>query len=229
MSRRPDDHTFRQFLLDHGVVGFFEKPVTLKSGRTSHWYVNWRKVAGDVFLLDQLADFVIAFVGDQQLVPDCFYGVPEGATKLGLVVNYKWARNQKGFGEGSHAFPMGRARPKEHGDPTDRYFVGAPRGNVVVIEDVTTTGGSLLAELDKLAEAKVKVVAAIGLTNRMERRDDGQSVEEALAARGVKYVAMSEATDFLPAACARFKSGEAIGKAIEAEFREYGVKPLRLI
>lgn len=217
---------FQHFLLDHGVVGFFEKPITLKSGRTSHWYVNWRKIAGDVYLLDQLADFVIAFVNDQGLSPDCFYGVPEGATKLGIVTHYKWARAQKSFRVGSHAFPMGRAKPKEHGVSADRFFVGEPRGKTIVLEDVTTTGGSLLTELDKLAEARVEVIAAIGLTNRMERRDDGKSVAEALALKKVRYLAMSEATDFLPAAFSRFKPGEAIARAVEKEFQEYGIKRL---
>lgn len=219
MSHRFDTPAFTQFLLDHGVVGFFEKPVTLKSGRTSHWYVNWRKVAGDVSLLDHLADFVIAFVNDQGLSPDCFYGVPEGATKLGVVTQYKWARSQKNFGVGSHAFPMGRAKPKEHGVPADRYFVGEPRGNVIVLEDVTTTGGSLLTELDKLAEAKVNVIAAIGLTNRMERRDDGKSVAEAVAKKKVPYFAMSEAGDILPIAIKHLKPSQEIIAAVKKELQ----------
>jgi len=42
---------FNQFILENKVVGFFEEPITLKSGRLSHWYVNWRNVAEDVFFI----------------------------------------------------------------------------------------------------------------------------------------------------------------------------------
>ena len=68
----------------------------------------------------------------------------------------------------------------------------------------------------------------MGLTNRMEKRDDGKSVEEAIAARGIPYYALSDATAFLPEAYRAFHPGEAIAKAIEDEFRTHGVKPLKL-
>lgn len=224
-----DPREFSRFILENRVVGFFEREVTLKSGRKSNWYVNWRTVAADAFLTDRLSDFLIAFTSDLGIEPDAFFGVPEGATKLAVIATYKWARSSPSFAPGSNPLPMGRGRPKEHGDPKDRYFVGEPRGRTVVVEDVTTTGGSLLAALDQLSEAGAEVVAAIGLTNRMERRDDGRGVADAVAERGIAYRALSDATDFLPAAYRAFAPGEAIGRAIEGEFRRWGVKPLKLL
>lgn len=223
-----DRNKFNNFLLDNRVVGFFDKPITLKSGRQSHFYVNWRTVSNDVFLLDKLSDFLIAFTKDAGLSPDAFYGVPEGASKLGVISTYKWARNHAGFSKGSHALPMGRGKVKEHGDPKDKFFVGEPRGKIIVVEDVTTTGGSLLSTLDQLSQIDVKVIAAIGITNRMEKRDDGRSVEEAIAARGVKYLALSEATNFLPEAFNKFKPDQNIAREIENEFKMYGVQTLKL-
>ncbi len=223
-----DVAAFHRFILDNKVVGFFDKEVTLKSGRKSHWYVNWRKVASDVFLTDRLSDFLIFFTTDLGLSPDSFYGVPEGASKLGIIATYKWASAQKGYGAGSHALPMGRGKVKEHGAPEDRFFVGPPRGKVIVVEDVTTTGGSLLTTLGQLSQIDVQVVAAIGLTNRMELRDDGKSVAEAIAERGVEYSALSDATAFLPEAYKTFAPGEAIANAIEAEFEHYGVEKIIL-
>jgi len=35
-----DRGAFDDFIIENDVVGFFDKPVTLKSGRISHWYVN---------------------------------------------------------------------------------------------------------------------------------------------------------------------------------------------
>lgn len=220
---------FNKFLIDNKVVGFFDEPITLKSGRKSHFYVNWRTVASDVFLLDKLSDFLMAFAQDNNLKPDSFYGVPEGATKLCVLSTYKWAKTQNGFAPGSHVLPMGRGKPKEHGAAQDKFFVGAPKGKIVVVEDVTTTGGSLLTTLDQLSEIDVEVVAAVGLTNRMEKRDDGKSVEEAIADKGVKYLSLSDATEFLPEAYKIFKPAAEIANAVEKEFEKYGVQPLKLV
>jgi orotate phosphoribosyltransferase len=220
---------FNRFILDNGVYGFFEKPITLKSGRTSHFYANWRTVVEDVWLTEKLVDFVIRFVRSQGLVVDTFFGVPEGATKLGVLTQYTWARRQPGYGRGSHALAMGRAKPKEHGAARDRFFVGVPRGRILLLEDVTTTGGSSLGMLAGLQEAGLDVIGLLSLTNRMETRDDGRSVREAVSEQGVAFLNMSTALDILPEAFRRLQPGVDIARAIEAEFRQYGVEPLRLL
>lgn len=209
---------FLQFIIDNQVVGFFDQPITLKSGRQSHWYVNWRTVSNDVFLMDQLSDFLISFISDLNLTPSSIYGVPEGATKLGVLSTYKWAKAQKSYAAGSHVLPMGRGKIKEHGVPEDRFFVGVPRGNIIVVEDVTTTGGSLLETLDQLSKIDVKVIATIGLTNRMEKRDDGKSVAEAVSEQGVPFFSLCDATILLPKAMEILKPSETIRKFIEEEF-----------
>lgn len=224
-----DEAKFIEFIVENRVVGFFDEPVTLKSGRKSNWYVNWRTVSGDVFLIDRLADFLIDFTADRGLTPDAFYGVPEGATKLGVIATYKLARSRPGFGKGSCNLPMGRGKPKEHGAPRDKFFVTPPAGKIVVVEDVSTTGGSLLATLDELEKLDCEVIAAVGLTNRMEIRDDGRSVADAIGEMGVEYLTLSCATDFLPKVYKELAPGEEIGRAIEAEFSKYGENPLKLI
>lgn len=220
---------FNDFIFDNNVIGFFKEPIQLKSGRMSNWYVNWRGVTSDAYLVDVLSDFVLAFAKDLALVPDCFYGVPEGATKLAIITQFKRAMHSRSsVGAGDYALPMGRGKPKGHGDLKDRVFLGAPRGRTIVIEDVTTTGGSLLGTLDVLGELyeTVERVAAVGLTNRMEVRDDGRSVKQAVEDRGIPYFAMSNALDLLPEASKRLNPGTKILKAIEAEFKKYGVKEL---
>lgn len=224
-----DQEKFNQFILENQVVGFFEEPITLKSGRLSHWYVNWRNVTEDVFLSEQLADQIMAFVEDSELEPDCFYGVPEGATKLGIIIQYQWAKNSPNYGPGSHILAMGRGKPKDHGEPKDRFFLGQPKGKVVILEDVTTTGSSLLETIDNLSEAKTQIIAAIGLTNRMELRDDRKSVKEVVEAKGVPYFQMSNALELLPLAYIKLKPREEIAKKVEEEFQKYGVKKLKLL
>ncbi len=223
-----NEENFKEFIINNDIIGFFKEPIKLKSGRLSYWYVNWRNVAEDVFSLDQLTDFLISFVINLGLEPDCFYGVPEGATKLGILTQFKWAKS-KNLKKGSHILPMGRAKPKEHGDPKDKYFLGVPKGKVVILEDVTTTGGSLLETIDKLKQLNIEIIAAIGLTNRNELRDDKKSVEQIVSEKGIKYHAMSNAFDLIPKVFNKLQPGEEIAKQIENYFREYCVKEINLL
>lgn len=219
---------FYEFIIENNVIGFFKEPLKLKSGRLSYWYVNWRNVAEDVYLIDKLSDFIISFVKELDLNPDCFYGVPEGATKLGIITQYKWAKGQLNYKMGAYSLSMGRVKPKEHGDPKDKYFLGNPKGKVIIIEDVTTTGGSLLETIKFLSEIDIKIIAAIGLTNRNEIRDDNKSVEEIIEENDIKYYAMSNAIDLLPIAFNKLKPGRKILEQIEEYFKKYGIKAIKL-
>ena len=219
---------FNKFIEESNVYGFFQEAITLKSGRKSHFYANWRNVVEDVFLTDKLSDFVLAFAKNNNISVDTFYGVPEGATKLGVICQFKLAKQKPDFQKGDFVLAIGRPKPKEHGAPKDRYFVGMPKGNTVVIEDVTTTGGSLISTLKGLKEAGVNVSAVLSLTNRMEKRDDGKSVKEAVEETGVKFYSMSSSLDLLPIMYRKLQPGENIAKEIESEFERYGVSQLKL-
>lgn len=216
---------FYEFIINQEVIGFFDKPIKLKSGRLSYWYVNWRNVAEDVHSIDILSDHVISFVLNLGLKPDCFYGVPEGVTKLGIICQYKWAKSQSNFGDISYKLTMGRARSKEHGDPKDMYFLGVPQGNVIILEDVTTTGGSLIETIKRLKQINVSIIAAIGLTNRNELRNDKKSVKTVINELDVQYYAMSNAIDLLP----KLKPEKELARNIEDYFKKYGVQDIKLL
>lgn len=219
---------FNDFVLDNNIYGFFNEDLTLVSGRKTRFYANWRNILENVWLTDKLADFVISFVRSIGLEPDCFFGVPEGATKIGIITQYKWAKESGDPSSECNILAMGRGKPKEHGEAKDRFFIGMPRGRVVVIEDVTTTGGSLMKTLKSLKEAGVEVIAALSLTNRMEKTDEGISVKEAVERLGIRFCNMSSALELLPVIYERLNPGEEIGRKIEEEFREYGIGELTL-
>ena len=120
--------------------------------------------------MDQLTDFVLSFVQHKSISVNTFYGVPEGATKLGLITQFKFAKLQ-GIKKHRHQLAMGRAKPKDHGDPKDRYFVGAPKGSICVLEDVTTTGGSAIKAVEKLREAGYVVDRVVTIIDREEGAD----------------------------------------------------------
>ena len=219
-----DSGQFADFVLKNGVIAFKEDLITYKSGRRGHCYVNWRVAINDAYLLDQVTDSIIDFVNSKKLAPRSFYGVPEGATKLGVLTQYKWAKSRPNYAPGIYVLPMGRAVPKDHGAPEDKFFVGMPQGNTIVLEDTTTTGGSLLQSIDSLQASGVKIIAAIALTNRNEVRDDGLTVPQALEKKGVPYYALSNLKDLLPSVYDALKPSPEIRQAVDAYFEKYGAK-----
>ena len=225
MSWQTEKDFFYDFIIENNVIGFFNEPLTLKSGRKSYWYVNWRTVAEDVFLLDKVSNFLISFVKSLNLKPDCFYGVPEGATKLGVITQYKWAFADKKIKPGKYVLSMGRGKPKDHGELRDKYFLGIPKGKVILIEDTTTTGGSMIKAIDELEANNVNIIAAIGLTNRNEIRDDGMTVEEAMQKKNVQYYAMSNAIELIP----RLHPNLEVSNHINDYFKKYGTREIEFL
>lgn len=212
--------SFSEFIIKNGIIGFFEKPLTLKSGRQSHFYVNWRRATNDAYLLDQLSDFLLRYIQDNKLICDTLYGVPEGASKTAVITGMKLAKSSPLFSLGSHVVAMGRAQPKDHGDPADRFFIGKPEGHTYVLEDTITTGLSLFKCLDQLLEANVDVRGVICLTDRCERTDDGASVRELIKRRfgnRIAYHAMSEAPGLLKILVQQQKPSESIIRALSQE------------
>jgi orotate phosphoribosyltransferase len=223
MNWNSEKKRFYEFIIKNKVIGFFKEPIRLKSNRLSYFYINWRNVSEDVNLIDKLTDYIISFVKSHNLNPDCFYGVPEGASKIGIITQFKWAKMQKNYETATYILPMGRGKPKDHGEPKDRFFLGMPKGKVIVIEDVTTTGGSLITSIKKLKVNKVDIIAAIGITNRNELRDDGKSVEEVIREEDVNYYAMSNAVDLLP----NLTIDKDIAIHLEKYFKNYGTREVK--
>ncbi|MHA1725623.1 MAG: orotate phosphoribosyltransferase [Promethearchaeota archaeon] len=223
-----NEEEFIKFIFDNNVLGFFETPLTLKSGRLSYWYINWRNISEDVFLLDKLTDFILDYVEAFHINPDTFYGVPEGATKLGIITQYKWAKRYKKLSKGDFVLSMGRVKPKEHGDPKDKYFLGKPRGKVVILEDTITTGKSLLSTIKNMKNMNINIHAIICLSNRNELRADGKNIVDIIKDLNIKFHAMSNAIDILPRAIKKFQVKESIIQEIKNYFEKYGSMKLNL-
>ena len=156
-----DQIAFNEFVIANGIVGFHNTPLTLKSGRKSHFYVNWRRATNDAYLLDTLTDHIVDYIASWGVPCATIYGVPEGATKTAVIAGLKWAKRDPNIAVGSHRLAMGRAKPKAHGNPEDRDFIGMPAGPTVVIEDTATTGGSLITTLEQLKSLGVTVAGEL--------------------------------------------------------------------
>ena len=219
---------FNKFIIENNVVGFKEQDITLKSGRICRWYANCRNLTSFAGTADKTANFVIDFIKQKDVDFDYVYGVPAGATKLGVLISYKIAAREN---NDNFKLVIGREKPKEHGEAKDKFFIGPLKegDKVVVVEDVTTTGGSLIKGIERLKEAGVNVVAAIGLVNRMEKRDDGLTVEESIRHKfGIPLYAMSNAFDLLPMEAAKNPPTEETKQHVKNYFSSYSIRGIDL-
>lgn len=217
---------FVGFLIDNNVVGFFPEGRKLKSGRISHWYANCRTVCDTAGPLGMLAECVLDFTAGLGIAFNYYFGVPEGCTKIAILCNYFKSRRES---DPDQPVVMGRGKPKDHGDPKDRFFIGNVNegDRITVIEDVTTTGRSMLNTVQQLTSMGAVPAAVIAFVNRMERGDDGSTVEDKMKEIDVPYYAMTTAEDLLKAYIKKEQPDKELIKKIEKDFKEYGIEPLR--
>jgi orotate phosphoribosyltransferase len=222
-----DKDAYLRFLVSSGVVGFFPEGRKLKSGRVSHWYANCRVLSDTAGSLEKLAGFVLDFVKGLNIEYDYFFGIPEGSTKLGIILNYLKAEQED---DPQHPIVMGRGKEKSHGDPRDRFVIGPLNegDRIVAVEDVATTGGSMLETVNRLIESHVRVEALIVLVDRLEQTESGLSVEEKVNELELRYCQLSTAEDILPLCIRENPPPDELIAEIEEDFRTYGARELKL-
>jgi orotate phosphoribosyltransferase len=146
-------------------MSYEEREVTLASGRKSNFYFDGKQttlhakgglLVGKAFweLIKEL-DVEVDGVGGLTL------GADPIATATSIAAQLD--------GQDVHAFII-RKEPKGHG--TGQWLEGRknlpPGSKVVIVEDVTTTGGSSLKAVERAVEEGLEVVAVVTLVDREE-------------------------------------------------------------
>jgi len=212
---------FSEFLIDNGVIEF--KKTKLSSGKNTPFYFNLRKLSQDVETLDKTIYCINLFLDEKKIDNDFFIGVPEGATKLGLFLTY----NRSKYHDKNSNLVMGRGKEKEHGRKKDRCYIGDLEESVVVIEDVLTTGGSMIKEINRLKSLNIKIDYALGLVDRLEL-SDGLSVSEKMSKLNVDYYSLTDVKTLLPLACEKLKPSKGIIKKINRYYKKYGCDEIKI-
>ncbi|MGD2106418.1 MAG: orotate phosphoribosyltransferase [Nitrosopumilaceae archaeon] len=160
---------FSTFLYENKIIQFGD--FTLASGKKSSYYVDLRLVPSYPHefrkMVKYLQNEIIKDVGLENF--DSLVSVPTG----GLVIASALAI------ETVKPLIYVRSKPKDYG--TSKSIEGKIHDGlkVVMIDDVATTGGSVVGGIKSLKEAKVEVKDAYVIVNRMEGAD------EALKEQGV--------------------------------------------
>lgn len=147
---------------------------TLASGRTASFYLDAKQVVLDAHGAMLVGRAILERLRSLGPLPAAVGGMSIGADPItSAVVTMAGVEGLalKGF--------MVRKEPKDHG--TKKYIEGpvAPGQRVVIVEDVTTTGGSSLVAIDRAQEFGLVVERVITVIDRLA------GAQAAFAARGI--------------------------------------------
>ncbi|MFM7074788.1 MAG: orotate phosphoribosyltransferase [Planctomycetaceae bacterium] len=147
---------------------------TLASGRTASFYLDAKQVVLDARGAMLVGRGILELLRARGPLPAAVGGMSIGADPVtGAVVTMAGVGGVplKGF--------MVRKEPKDHG--TKRFIEGpvAPGERVVIVEDVTTTGGSSLVAIDRALEFGLVVERVVTVIDRLA------GAAATLAARGI--------------------------------------------
>ena len=158
---------------------------TLASGKTSDFYVDVRQTALHFRGAELIARLMLDRLSDNATG---IGGMTLGADPIACSVTAL----SNTLGRPIHGFII-RKEPKGHG--TGQYLVGEgnlpPGSNVVMVEDTTTTGGSLIKAIHRAEAAGLKVVQCITVVDRQE------GAKEALQAAGYTLEALTNRAELL--------------------------------
>lgn len=162
--------------------------ITLASGRKSDFYFNLKPTMLDPEGAALLAELSFDALKDDNV--DYIGGLEMGAVPLaGAIAQISWLKNRP-----IAAFFV-RKKPKEHG--AKLAIEGFAKGEnlegkrVVIVEDVTTTGGSAIKAVDAVREAGGEVVLVFTMVDREE------GAAETFKEAGVPFRSLYKAAEFL--------------------------------
>ena len=169
----------RQILAAKAVLRFSE-PIRLASGQMSDVFVDGKAglaEAGDLRVACAAIHALLVQAGiDYDAVGGLTLGADHLAVGTALAGDKRWL--------------FVRKEPKDRG--TAKQIEGAVLGaddRVVVVEDVVSTGTSMLKAIEVVQAAGARVVAACTLIDR------GGHVGASLEARGIRYLPVASHTD----------------------------------
>lgn len=158
-------------------------PFTLASGATSNYYFNLKETVLDPEGSLLIADLILGSLEGTKV--DCIGGLEMGAVPLAACAALRSGQ----IGRPLMAFYV-RKEAKRHG-AKKRIDVELPAGGrAVILEDVTTTGGSALQAIEAVRELGLTADVVVTVLDR------GEGAVESLKAKGITLIPLLRAADF---------------------------------
>lgn len=175
-----DRDTLAQLIRDRALqFGEF----TLASGKKASYYLDCRQVTLDATGAKLIGEGMLDLIGDD--LPDLVGGMAIGADPItAAVLTIAGHRQQPLRGV------MVRKEPKGHGKGKQVEGPYQSGEELVIVEDVVTTGGSSLKAIELCEAEGLKVKRVLAIIDRME------GGKEAFAAKGYELTTLFTVEDF---------------------------------
>lgn len=175
---------------EHGLQ-HREVPFRLASGELSHDYLDGKKALSAGRHLATACQAIVELARERGAAFDAVGGLTLGADSFAHLIAYLTATQ----------WFVVRKQAKDHG--TTRRVEGAvlnSSSRVLLVDDVVTTGGSILEALDEVQRTGAQVALAVALVDR------GDEAQQRFAERGVSYAPLISYKDLGIAAVGRRKA-----------------------
>jgi orotate phosphoribosyltransferase len=175
------DKTLLQTLIREKALKFGD--FTLASGRRARYYLDGKQVTLDSIGARLVGEGMLELMKSR--MPKAVGGMSIGADPITAAIITI---------AGLHDIPLAgfmvRKEPKGHG--TNRYLEGPvqPGDEVVIVEDVVTTGGSSLLAIERAEEYGLKVTGVLTIVDRLE------GGAQAFRSRGYRFESLLSIADF---------------------------------
>tara|TARA_X000001036_G_scaffold437196_1_gene482006 strand:+ start:900 stop:1523 length:624 start_codon:yes stop_codon:yes gene_type:complete len=170
------------------IDGGDDNAFTLASGRNSRWFFDTKPVMMHPeasHLLGELLNLRMDEMG-----ADFVGGLELGAVPLTAIAVAMSDKNSPRRGFMVRKEPKGRGGRKTNNPPGIEGSSLASGGNIVIVEDVTTTGGSAIKAVDRIHnDTDCKVIGVISIVDREE------GAEQAFAAAGIHFESLMARSD----------------------------------
>jgi orotate phosphoribosyltransferase len=157
---------------------------TLASGKQSSYYFDSKPTMLHPEGAALLAELIVQELGD--IEADCVGGLEMGAVPLIAPV----AMKSREAGRPLLGFFVRKA-PKDHGTRQRIEGLDVAGKTAIILEDVTTTGGSALQAVEEVRKAGGEVALVLSILDR------GEGASELYAAAGVPFKSLFRAEEFL--------------------------------
>src|SRR5262245_61917064 len=146
---------------------------TLASGKKSTYYVNSKKAIFNGAVVNLLSEVLWDMTKDLNI--DAAGGLEVGAIPMAAVLAQRFAMNGKPL-EGFFV----RKQQKEHGAKERVEGVLKPGMRALVLDDVLTTGGSVLQAIEEIEKVGAVVIAVVCIVDRLEGEREALAKHRAL-------------------------------------------------
>lgn len=170
------------------IDGGSDDAFTLASGRNSRWFFDTKPV-----MMHPEASHIIGELLNlrmDEMGADFVGGLELGAVPLTAIAVSTSPKDSLRRGFMVRKEPKGRGGRKTNNPPGIEGTSLSKGGKIVIVEDVTTTGGSAIKAVDRIhQDTSCEVIAVISIVDRQE------GAEAAFSAAGIKFESLMNRSD----------------------------------